>query len=75
MNKMYSYTALDKHVLVVYVSRVDGWCAYIGAVAGLSHKDEVKDVMERGTKLCRDVAAAVNPAVAEELSRHGLYVY
>ena len=74
MNKLYSFVALDKHVLVAYVSRVDGWCAYIGAVAGSSHKDEVKEVMERGTKLTRDVAMAINPAVGEELSRHGLYV-
>ena len=62
MSEIVDYRALDRKVLCVAVKRVEGaWCAYIGAVAGNSHKDELDQVKRYGAKLPEDIALAVFP--------------
>lgn len=53
------YIPLDYKVIAVAVTRVDGWAAYIGAVPGLSHGVEYRQVLQDGTKLDEQVARAI----------------
>ena len=55
----YGCTALAANVLVVVVRRVDGWAAYVVAVPGEDHSQEVHLWRERGIKLKEGVARAV----------------
>ena len=60
MSKLLNWRALDTKVLVVAVKRVEGtWCAYIGAVPGESHEEELQQVKDYGSKLSKEVADAV----------------
>lgn len=63
--------ALDRRVLAVAVARLDGWCAYIGAVAGVSHDNEKHEVKQSGSKLREAEAAAIFPWIG---SQFGDYV-
>lgn len=54
-----SYQAIDRQVLVVFVQRVDGWKAYVGAVLGVSHDREHHEVAEDGCVLTERVALAI----------------
>jgi len=51
--------ALDSKVLAVSTDRIDGWCAYIGAVPGSSHEVEWDKVLRQGCKLSEHVAVAI----------------
>ena len=51
--------ALDSKVLAVSTERIDGWCAYIGAVPGRSHEVEWGEVLRIGCKLSEHVAVAI----------------
>ena len=62
MSEIVSWRALDSRVLVVAVKRVDGWCAYIGAVPGQTHELEIQDVRDHGAKLSKRVALAIFPS-------------
>lgn len=53
--------ALDRQVLVVATRRLDGWRAYIGAVAGKRHADEWRVVLDHGAKLHEAIARAIVP--------------
>ena len=56
------WRALDSRVLVVAVKRIPGeWCAYIGAVPGESHTDEIQHVRRWGNKLPESIALAIFP--------------
>jgi len=61
MSKIADWRALDSRVLVVAVRRIDGWCAYIGAVPGESHERELQDVKDHGNKLPESIALAIFP--------------
>lgn len=61
MSDVVDWKALDARVLCVAVKRVDGWCAYIGAVPGQSHERELDDVKSFGNKLPEKVALAIFP--------------
>ena len=51
--------ALDRKVLAVLTERIEGWCAYIGAVPGKSHDKEWDEVLRQGCKLQERVAVAI----------------
>ena len=51
--------AMDARVLAVAVQRVDGWCAYVGSVAGVNHMEEYRGVMAHGCKLPARIARAI----------------
>ena len=51
--------ALDRQVLAVATERIDGWCAYIGAVPGKNHDNEWDEVLRQGCKLSEHVAIAI----------------
>ena len=58
--------ALATKVLVVANTRIEGtWSAYVGAVPGDSHGDEVQAVRERGTKLDETLARTLFPNLAK----------
>lgn len=64
---MKRYFALDRQVLVVAVEgEVKDWAAYIGAVEGNKHSEEVQKVYERGTKLPEQVARILFPDFAKK---------
>lgn len=50
---------LDSKVLAVATNRVDGWCAYIGAVPGWNHQEEAHEVLDYGEKLPEHIAIAI----------------
>lgn len=55
---------LDAHVLAVAVQRLDSpgaWKAYIGAVPGVRHEDEIQGVASLGNALEEKVARAIFP--------------
>lgn len=60
-----AYTQLSSYVLIVLSRRHDGWCAYIGAVAGDNHEREWPGVLASGDKL--------KPQVAEAIVKHYFY--
>ena len=53
------YTQLGQRVLAVLSRRVDGWCVYVGAVAGQNHDHEWREVAETGNKQHEEVARAI----------------
>jgi hypothetical protein len=58
---------LDRNVVVVAMCGCAGdWAAYIGAVEGKHPEEELKAIMDSGTKLSRKVAAAIFPAWAAD---------
>ena len=62
MSKIVDYKALDIHVLVVAVQRVEGaWCAYIKNVEGDDHASEAYVVKAWGSKLSERIALAIFP--------------
>ena len=64
MGKIIDYKALDTHVLVVAVEgEIHDWTAYIGAVNGQRHVEEVESVAAHGTKLPKHLALAIFPAL------------
>ena len=66
MSEMVDYRALDSRVLCVAVKRIEGaWCAYIGAVAGNCHEDELDQVKAYGAKLPENIALEVFPQFKE----------
>ena len=61
------WVALDCRVLAVASEGYFGdWSAYIGAVAGLNHDKEWKDVLDHGAKLSEEVAKILFPDFAEK---------
>jgi hypothetical protein len=54
-----AYTQLDRRVLAVLCRRVDGWCIYVGAVNGIDHANEWRDVATLGTKVKEMAALAI----------------
>ena len=57
-----SWKALDQRVIVVAVEGHAGdWAAYIGAVRGLCHDVEWKEVAEHGNKLAKELAEFLFP--------------
>lgn len=55
---------LDSKVIAVAVQRLDSpgaWRAYIGAVPGIRHSDEIQEVAAHGNALEEKVARAVFP--------------
>lgn len=66
----FTYTALDRQVLVVAVpGEVGDWAAYIGAVPGKRHEDEVDAVAHAGTKLSLSMAKLLFPQFDPEQYR------
>ena len=60
MSKILDYRALDTRVLVVAVEgEIHDWTAYIGAVNGRSHVEEIESVAAHGTKLPKNLALAM----------------
>jgi hypothetical protein len=56
------HRALASRVLAVAATRVEfAWAAYVDAVPGQRHEEEVEAVRERGTKLAEGVARALFP--------------
>ena len=53
------YTQLGSYVLAVLSRRVDGYCVYVGAVPGVNHEREWKDVAARGDKQNETMARAI----------------
>ena len=52
--------ALAANVLCVARTRVEcAWAAYVDAVPGINHKNEIEAVLDRGAKLPENVARAV----------------
>ena len=64
--ELHSYTPLACRVLVVLVTRVDGWCAYIDAVPGDCHQNEALGVMRSGVKLREETALTIFPFMADK---------
>jgi len=58
-----SWKPLSSKVIVVAVANpeVGDWAAYIDAVDGRCHKDEIDEVARTGTKLNRQVAELMFP--------------
>lgn len=69
----YRMSPLGRNVLAVaVVDSWDGgwdWAAYVDAVSGRKHEMEILPVVERGTKLRQEVAAALFPWLAIEKFR------
>jgi len=64
------YKALDKQVLVVAVEgHVGDWAAYAGAVRGLSHESEWREVASHGSKLPEEFARLLFPAFEDLVYR------
>ena len=56
------FRALASRVLAVAHTRVEGtWCAYVDAVPGQRHEDEIDQVLARGAKLDEAVARVLFP--------------
>lgn len=54
--------ALATRVLAVARTRVEGaWSAYVDAVPGKSHEDEVEPVLQQGAKLAERIARVLFP--------------
>lgn len=53
------YTALNRQVLAVLSRRQEGWCIYLGAVAGVRHPDEWEQVAQEGTKVDEALARVI----------------
>ena len=57
-----AWKALDCRVLVVAVEGyAHDWAAYIGAVEGKNHNEEVEEVARHGSKLSRELAEFLFP--------------
>ena len=57
-----SLYALAQHVLAVATLRIEGkWAAYVDAVPGRCHSDEVEDVLRKGCRLQEGIAEALFP--------------
>ncbi len=54
-----AYTQLAMRVLAVISRRVEGWCMYVDAVPGMSHKNEWQAVLDHGDKLDEATAKAI----------------
>ena len=52
-------TALGRCVLAVLSRRAEGWCVYVGAVAGKSHDVEGQEVAKHGSKQSETIARAI----------------
>ena len=64
IGRTWTYTALDKNVLVVALKgEIDDWGAYIGAVAGQSHTQEAEEVARTGSKLPYWMAKKLFPSM------------
>lgn len=62
MSEIADWRALDMRVLAVAVKRVPGeWCAYIKAVPGNNHEQEIEVVKNYGSKLSEKIALAMFP--------------
>ena len=60
--KRKDWKALDRRVLVVAVEGyAHDWAAYIGAVEGKNHVEEVEEVARHGSKLSRELAEFLFP--------------
>jgi hypothetical protein len=54
--------ALASRVLAVAKTRIEGmWCAYVDAVPGANHKNEMEDVLKHGSKLDEHFALELFP--------------
>jgi len=54
---------LSRNVLVVAKPRVEGtWKAYIDAVPGMDHPEEVEEVLRQGVKVPERIARAAFPS-------------
>lgn len=54
--------ALHHKVLTVARTRIEGaWCAYVAAVPGLQHEQEIEGVLHDGAKLDELVARVIFP--------------
>jgi hypothetical protein len=57
-----TYYALDRNIIAVATNLpYGGWGAYIGVVAGRDHSQELKGVLQTGTKVRERVARAMFP--------------
>lgn len=65
-----TFYALDREVLAVAVERIDGWCAYIGAVPGINHTMEFMMVAQHGSKLPKPLAIVMFPQYIGEPYAH-----
>lgn len=61
ISKIIASKALSSSILVVAISRPNGWCAYIKNVPGKNHHKEKKYVVMNGTKLEKELAEAMFP--------------
>ena len=70
------YRALDSKVLVVALAgdALD-WVAYIGAVNGISHKEEALCVAKHGTKISEKMATLLFPGWTEYFGSEGMRGY
>ena len=60
--KVIGWLVMSQKVLVVATQGTVGdWSAYIDAVPGIDHKNEIKEVIERGSKVSPRIAAAMFP--------------
>lgn len=57
------YTQLGHQVLAVLSRRAEGWCVYVGAVAGENHDKEWPQVALEGDKQEETVARAIVAAL------------
>lgn len=56
------HRALSAKVLVVATTRVEcAWCAYVDAVPGMNHREELEPVLRHGAKLEEFIARALFP--------------
>ena len=57
-----TFRALSSKVLAVANSRIEGaWAAYVDAVPGYDHRQEIAEVLARGAKLEESIARALFP--------------
>lgn len=61
-----AYRALSSRVLVVASVNqpVGDWAAYVDAVPGMNHDDEIFEVGRTGSKLRKDLAELLFPEIA-----------
>lgn len=66
MSEIINWKALDLHVPVVAVKRVEGcWCAYIKNCPGDNHERELEEVKKWGSKLSKETALTIFPMYEE----------
>ncbi len=53
------HVPLARCVLAVLSRRVEGWCVYVGAVAGKDHDAEWENVASYGSRQLEEIARAI----------------